>query len=110
MRIITLKERDAAALAAKTAAIDSLKSELADIARMFGGRFLLFGSAARDELRPDSDVDLLLDFPDETTTTAARTAAEAACGRRRLEHDILPVSVCDRVFLQHVMKHAKPIP
>ena len=38
------------------------------IARRFGARQMaLFGSAARDELRPDSDVDVLVDFDGPST-------------------------------------------
>jgi predicted nucleotidyltransferase len=37
--------------------------ELAEICRRYGVLELaVFGSAARDEMRPDSDVDLLVDF------------------------------------------------
>ncbi len=39
-----------------------------DIARRFGVRSLsLFGSVARDEARPDSDVDLVVEFEGPTT-------------------------------------------
>ena len=39
------------------------EGELADICRRYGVRELsVFGSAAREEMRPDSDVDLLVDF------------------------------------------------
>lgn len=38
------------------------------IATRFGARHLaLFGSAARDEMRPDSDVDVLVDFDGPAT-------------------------------------------
>ena len=38
------------------------------IARRFGARQMaLFGSAARDELRPNSDVDVLVDFDGPST-------------------------------------------
>jgi predicted nucleotidyltransferase len=39
------------------------ESKLADLCRRYGVRELsLFGSAARDEMRPDSDLDLLVEF------------------------------------------------
>jgi hypothetical protein len=39
------------------------ESAIADICRRHQGRELsLFGSAARGEMRPDSDVDFLVDF------------------------------------------------
>lgn len=41
----------------------TLTTNLALLAQRFGVREIgLFGSAARDELRPDSDIDLLVDF------------------------------------------------
>ena len=40
-----------------------LQAHRGEIATRFGARHLaLFGSAARDEMRPDSDVDVLVDF------------------------------------------------
>lgn len=39
----------------------------AAVARHHGRRVRLFGSAARDEDRPDSDVDLLVDFDPESS-------------------------------------------
>lgn len=45
-----------------------LHAQRAELARRFGARSLaLFGSAARDEMRPDSDVDLLVDFDGPAT-------------------------------------------
>lgn len=44
-------------------AVETLAAELAAYAREHGGRFILFGSAARGELRHDSDVDIMVDFP-----------------------------------------------
>ena len=45
-----------------------LHAQRVELARRFGARSLaLFGSAARDELRPDSDVDVLVDFDGPAT-------------------------------------------
>jgi predicted nucleotidyltransferase len=42
-----------------------------ELARLFGVRSLsLFGSVARDEARPDSDVDVLVEFDGPTTFDA----------------------------------------
>jgi predicted nucleotidyltransferase len=62
-RIVTLAEREAAATERKRQAMCGLRPALAAYARSHGGRFLLFGSAARGTLRRDSDVDILTDFP-----------------------------------------------
>jgi predicted nucleotidyltransferase len=51
------------------ASILALLQEHRDVlATRFGARHLaLFGSAARDEMRPESDVDVLVDFDGPTT-------------------------------------------
>lgn len=45
-----------------------LEQQRAGIAQRYGAtRLALFGSAARDELRPDSDIDVLVEFAGPTT-------------------------------------------
>lgn len=52
----------------RAALLDFLRSHKDEMTRRFGVRQLsLFGSAARDELRPGSDVDLLVDFDGPAT-------------------------------------------
>ena len=80
-RIITLAERKATEAARRRAAVETLASALADYARTHGGRFLLFGSAARGQMKYHSDVDLLLDFPPEALSEAWNFA-ESVLGRR----------------------------
>jgi predicted nucleotidyltransferase len=69
-------------------AVAELKRALADYAREHGGKFTLFGSAARREMRPDSDVDILVDFPASTNSDAI-SFAESACWKLGLKPDIL---------------------
>lgn len=99
--VITLPQRKAAEAARKAAAVDDLVPALAAYARAHGGRFLLFGSAARRQLKWDSDVDLLLDFP-EDCMSAAWIFAEQACWDRELEPDILSLGGCKAAFLAHI--------
>ncbi len=61
-RIVTLPERKAAEAARRRAAVEAVLPELEAYARAHGGRFLLYGSAARGTMKHNSDVDLLLDF------------------------------------------------
>ena len=110
MAVQTLTERKAAAIAAKLAALATLRPALAERARALGGRFLLYGSAARGELRYDSDVDLLLDFPDAAAMSAAWDFAETECARLGLEYDILPIGMCNARFLAHVLPEAISLP
>lgn len=47
----------------RAAIIEKLHQHCAEVHSRFGARQLfLFGSAARDELRADSDIDILVDF------------------------------------------------
>ena len=99
--ILTLAERKAAAVERKRAALEALRPALADYARAHGGRFLLFGSAARGTLRRDSDIDILTDFPDQETA-AAWNFAERACWDRGLSPDVMAKSWCNDEFLEHI--------
>ncbi len=98
---LTLKARKAAKLAALRDALAVLRTSLTDYARANGGRFLLFGSAARDELRHDSDVDVLVDFPEAELASAWRFV-EDECWRLGLEPDVLPLAWCKPAFLAHI--------
>jgi Nucleotidyltransferase domain len=101
MRVITLKERKAAEADRRRRAVEDLRRDLTDHARAHGGRFLLFGSAARGEMRYDSDVDILVDFP-EATLNEAWNFAEQACWDRDLDPDIMPYAWCKPAFLEHI--------
>jgi len=49
-RIVTLAERKAAEAERRQSAVDAMRPVLAAYAREHGGRFLLFGSAARGQM------------------------------------------------------------
>jgi hypothetical protein len=99
--VVTITERRAAEVARRRAALPGLGARLAEYARAHGGRYLLFGSAARDALRHDSDIDLLLDFPIEAQSEAWRFA-EAACWALDLDPDIQPMPREGSAFLAHI--------
>jgi predicted nucleotidyltransferase len=101
--IVTLSERKAAEAARRRDAVAALVPVLAEYARTHGGRFLLFGSAARGTMRYHSDVDILMDFPAEALD-AAWKFAETACWDRKLEPDLLPYRWCKPAFLDHVSR------
>jgi predicted nucleotidyltransferase len=100
-RIVTLSERKAAEMARRRMAVEALLPQLAAYGRAHGGRFLLYGSAARGTIKYDSDVDLLLDFPDDGLSEAWNFA-ETACWDRGLEPDLMPYRWCKQAFLDHV--------
>ena len=100
-RVVTLAERKAAEAGRSRLAGADLRAVLTVYARAHGGRFLLFGSAARGEMRYDSDVDILLDFPRDALDDAW-SFAEHACWDRRLNPDITPFSSCKGRFRERV--------
>jgi predicted nucleotidyltransferase len=101
-RIVTLTERKAAKAERRRLAVEALRAVLTDYARAHGGRFMLFGSAARGDMRAGSDVDVLTDFPRDATDDAW-VFAEDACRALGLTPDIRPVSWCGRSFLDHIL-------
>lgn len=107
-RYPTMSERKAARVAEIRHGLAVLRGRLSEYARAHGGRFLLYGSAARDALRYDSDVDLVVDFPPEAESNAW-TFAEEACWDLKLEPDIMAVSWCKPAFLERVRKEAVTI-
>ncbi|MFN3549458.1 MAG: nucleotidyltransferase family protein [Mesorhizobium sp.] len=68
-------------------AVAAVEPSLADYARRHGGRFVVFGSAARGDLHHDSDYDLMVDFalPIERE---ARDFAERLCIDAGLRPDV----------------------
>ena len=99
--IVTLRERKADAATRRSEAVAALRPVLTAYARAHGGRFLLYGSAARGCIKYDSDVDLLLDFPPDQVREAWNFA-ESACWDRGLEADLLPYDGCKPAFLAHI--------
>jgi Nucleotidyltransferase domain len=94
-------ERKAAEAERRQSAVDAMRPALAAYAREHGGRFLLFGSAARGQMRFDSGVDILVDFPPDALDDAWNFA-ERACRDRHLEPDITPLSWCKGRFRDRV--------
>jgi predicted nucleotidyltransferase len=105
-RIVTVAERKAAEAARRQHAVAELRRALDAYARAHGGRFLLFGSAVRGEMRYDSDVDILVDFPPDRQV-AAWNFAERACWDRRLDPDIMNSAWCTEDFLALVRPKAE---
>ncbi|MGA9865870.1 MAG: nucleotidyltransferase domain-containing protein [Acetobacteraceae bacterium] len=96
--VFTLGERKAAKVAALRDGVGVLRASLSAYAAAHTGRFLLFGSAARGELRHDSDVDILLDFPEAEQADAWRFA-EDECWRLGLDPDVRPLGWCRPAFI-----------
>ena len=99
--IVTLTERKAREAEWRKLAVAELRDVLAAYAREHGGRYLLFGSAARGEMRYNSDVDILVDFPCEVLDEAW-SFAERACWDRELDPDITSFTWCKQQFLARI--------
>ena len=103
--IVTLAERKAARVTRMRAALDALRGSLAEYARANGGRFLIFGSAARGALRFDSDVDILVDF-EASALSRAWSFAESECARLDLAPDVLPLPWMTEAFVERARRGA----
>ena len=101
----TLAERKAARVAFLHEAVAALRNRLREYARSHGGRFLLYGSAARGDLRFDSDIDMLIDFPEDRLSDAWRFA-EDRCRELDLKADLCPLAWCRDDFVEHIHKRA----
>ena len=101
-RIITLAERDAAALRHRKAAVAEAERRLAEEAPKYDGCYRLFGSVVRDEVHARSDLDMLAEFPKVTIGKAIR-AAEAICLELEVPCDIVDRNMCSAEFLSFIL-------
>lgn len=88
----------------KAAALSELLAVYADKR----GRFILYGSVARGDVRHDSDLDLLIDFPPDGEA-AAFSYVEDACSTLDIPADLRPFRYCSERFLRHIAGEMKVI-
>lgn len=74
--VVTLKERHRRKMERMAQAIVEIDAALTAYARRHGGRFVRFGSTAEGRMRDHSDVDIIADFPGESSLAAAEFAQE----------------------------------
>ncbi len=101
--VVTLAERHRRRLAAMTAALEPLDTDLAAYARRHGGRFIRYGSTATGCLRISSDVDLIADFPDQRATIEACRVADELCASHGLTPDSRPASWAAETLLARAL-------
>ncbi|WP_299439250.1 nucleotidyltransferase family protein [uncultured Rhodospira sp.] len=105
----TLDERHQEALDALRRAADAVRADLAAFAGAHPqGRFILYGSVVRGTAAPDSDLDILVDYPPDSDREAW-TAAEDACRRHGLRGDIMPVAWTKPAFVARVLERGAEI-
>jgi len=107
--VLTLAQRKQARVEEIRAGVASLREALAAYGRAHGGRFLIYGSAVTGRLHYDSDVDLLVDFPEPQTSDAV-DFVELTCARLKLRVDVQPRSWCKEAFLARIMPQAQVLP
>ena len=105
----TLDQRKREAAARRAAAPEALRARLEAFAREHQGRYLIYGSLARGEARYDSDIDILLDFPEASQAEAWRRAEEA-CAALDIDYDIMPLSWARERFLERALASVITIP
>lgn len=103
--IVTIAERNAQALRRRQEAIARAMDDLRAYAMEKGGRFLIFGSAATGNVRRDSDLDIIVDFPPDRETSA-RERAEEICSVHEVPADIELMSWSSAKFLERIGPHA----
>jgi predicted nucleotidyltransferase len=107
--IVTIAERKARETARRRAAADLVMSEMRAFGTEHGGRFLIFGSAAEDRMKFDSDLDVVVDFPAERELEAY-DFVEDACRRQDLPADIHLKSTSSSGFLDRIRNHMVQVP
>jgi predicted nucleotidyltransferase len=104
-QIVTVAERKARSAARRRDAIAAVIDVLRAYASASGGRFLVFGSAAKGTVRGTSDLDVIVDFPPQEMEEAF-LYLEASCSRRAVPCDPQFMPRPDSAFLQRILNHA----
>lgn len=88
--------------------IHARKDDIAELGRQFGARRIrVFGSVARGENRPDSDIDFLVDFPRGYDLFAQRLPlAERLTDLFRHPVDVVPEHELNRHMRERVLREA----
>ncbi|WP_167591835.1 nucleotidyltransferase family protein [Jiella endophytica] len=99
MSVVTISERKMREASRRSAAAARVAARLRDYARREGGRFVLFGSAARGTMDHKSDLDVLVDFP-IAREHEAFAYLEEACRLEGLDLDALTFRTMSTDFLE----------
>ena len=107
--VVTLAERKSRAIARLKAGFASASPALAAYAAARGGRFVIFGSFARGDIHPDSDCDVMVDFPTNLVRDA-RDAAETILRENELVPDVHLLSEVSDNLMQRIRRDGVPLP
>ncbi len=107
--IVTIAERKAQAIEHLKAAFASVIATLRSHAVEQGGRYVVFGSSARGDIRPDSDFDVMVDFP-TPLERAARDLAETVCRAHGLVPDVHLKSEVSDSLMRRIVRDGLTLP
>lgn len=99
MMVATLQSRKMAETSRRKNAAAGIIDKLRAYALREGGRYIVFGSSTSGEMRYDSDIDVLVDFPPEKAA-AAVVYVEDVCAEHAIPADILDVATTKETFVQ----------
>ena len=108
MAIVTVAERRARELARLTTAVTTVTRALAGYARANSVRFVIFGSFARGDFDVSSDLDLMVEGPQEHLRSA-RAFAETICERDGLRHDVYLVSEVSERLMSRIRRDGRAV-
>ena len=103
--VVTIAERKTREATRRRLASIAIMDELRTFAIGQQGRFVVFGSVAENRMSFDSDLDVLIDFP-QAGESAAVAFVEEVCRARNLPVDILLGSQASEGFLARISGHA----
>lgn len=91
--------------------IHALKPQLVDLAAQYGASHLrVFGSVARGQERPDSDIDFLVELPRGYDLFGQRLAlAQGLSDMLHRKVDLIPEHELNRHLSEHVLREAVEI-
>jgi predicted nucleotidyltransferase len=107
--VVTVSERKARETLRRRSAAASVMSELREFGHARGGKFIVFGSAAEDRMKFDSDFDVVVDFPSDRETEAV-DFVEDLCRKHDLPADVHLKSVSSERFLGRIRDHMIVLP
>jgi predicted nucleotidyltransferase len=106
--VVTVSERKARETERLRKAAAEIIAELTRYAEAHHGRYLVFGSVATGAIRPDSDFDVVVDFPEEAER-AAIDEVETLCARHGMLADVHSARTSGPNFLKRISEHWKEL-
>jgi len=104
-KVVTIDQRKSRETARRREAAAQIVRDLERYAAEHGGQFLIFGSAAKGRIGPDSDLDVIVDFPLAAEGSAVEYVEEV-CRAHRIPADIHARSTTSSAFVERARANA----